>query len=166
MRPNASDQFDEIGERAREPIDLVNHHHVDQAILDVLQAAVAARPHDAVAKSKSGLLKGLLYSTDGTAFSPTHTRKGGKLYRYYVSQTVLKHGAGFYPVEWRAQNLAFRSTAPRALVESADDGGYTLEFRLAIAPPRRMVIVVVRDMAQYLSSACIQYNQKRTQKKP
>jgi hypothetical protein len=25
--------------------------------------------------------------------SPTHTRKGGKLYRYYVSQAVLKHGA-------------------------------------------------------------------------
>ena len=31
-------------------------------------------------------------------FSPTHTRKGGKLYRYYVSQTVLKHGAGSCPV--------------------------------------------------------------------
>ncbi|WP_281019572.1 hypothetical protein [Minwuia sp. IMCC3077] len=26
------------------------------------------------------------------------TRKGGKLYRYYVSQTVLKHGAGSCPV--------------------------------------------------------------------
>ena len=32
------------------------------------------------------------------AFSPTHTRKGEKLYRYYVSQTVLKHGAGSWPV--------------------------------------------------------------------
>ena len=31
---------------------------------------------------------------DGAAFSPTHTRKGDRLYRYYVSQTVLKHGAG------------------------------------------------------------------------
>ncbi|ASP22510.1 resolvase [Antarctobacter heliothermus] len=27
-----------------------------------------------------------------------YTRKGGKLYRYYVSQTVLKHGAGSCPV--------------------------------------------------------------------
>ncbi len=27
-----------------------------------------------------------------------HTRKGGKLYRYFVSQTVLKHGAGSCPV--------------------------------------------------------------------
>ena len=40
------------------------------------------------------LLKGLLYGPDGAAFSPTHTRKGDRLYRYYVSQTVLKHGAG------------------------------------------------------------------------
>ena len=39
-----------------------------------------------------------LYGPDGAAFSPTHTRKGGKLYRYYVSQTVLKHGAGTCPV--------------------------------------------------------------------
>jgi hypothetical protein len=28
------------------------------------------------------------------AMSPTHTRKSQKLYRYYVSQSVLKHGAG------------------------------------------------------------------------
>ncbi|MEI8180748.1 recombinase zinc beta ribbon domain-containing protein, partial [Aestuariivirga sp.] len=44
------------------------------------------------------LLKGLLYGPDGAAFSPTHTRKGERLYRYYVSQTVLKHGAGNCPV--------------------------------------------------------------------
>jgi len=44
------------------------------------------------------LLKGLLYGPDGAAFSPTHTRKGDRLYRYYVSQTVLKHGAGSCPV--------------------------------------------------------------------
>ncbi len=31
---------------------------------------------------------------DGAAFSPSHTRKNGKLYRYYVSQTLLRHGAG------------------------------------------------------------------------
>ena len=29
---------------------------------------------------------------------PTHTRKGGKLYRYYVSQAVLKQGSGACPV--------------------------------------------------------------------
>ncbi len=40
----------------------------------------------------------MLYGPDGAAFSPSHTRKGGKLYRYYVSQTVLKHGAGTCPI--------------------------------------------------------------------
>jgi len=44
------------------------------------------------------LLKGLLFGPDGAAFSPTHTRKGDRLYRYYVSQTVLKHGASSCPV--------------------------------------------------------------------
>lgn len=44
------------------------------------------------------LLKGLLFGPDGASFSPTHTRKGDRLYRYYVSQTVLKHGAGSCPV--------------------------------------------------------------------
>ncbi|RMJ20589.1 hypothetical protein PHISP_08541, partial [Aspergillus sp. HF37] len=40
------------------------------------------------------LLKGLIFRPDDAAVSPSHTRKGGRLYRYYISQTVLKHGAG------------------------------------------------------------------------
>lgn len=44
------------------------------------------------------LLKGLLFGPTGCAMSPTHTRKAGKLYRYYVSQSVLKHGTGACPV--------------------------------------------------------------------
>ena len=55
------------------------------------------------------MLKGLLWGPDGAAFSPTHTRKSGKLYRYYVSQSVLRHGAGVCPV----------SRVPAAEIESA-----------------------------------------------
>jgi DNA invertase Pin-like site-specific DNA recombinase len=36
------------------------------------------------------LLKGLLFGTDGRALSPTHSRKNGRLYRYYVAQRALK----------------------------------------------------------------------------
>ena len=36
------------------------------------------------------LLKGLIFGSDGRALSPMHTRKRGRLYRYYVSQRVLK----------------------------------------------------------------------------
>ena len=39
------------------------------------------------------LLKGLIFGPTGCAMTPTHTRKGGRLYRYYVATTVLKHDA-------------------------------------------------------------------------
>jgi hypothetical protein len=39
------------------------------------------------------LLKGLIFGTDGRALSPTHSRKNGRLYRYYVAQRVLKGDA-------------------------------------------------------------------------
>jgi len=44
------------------------------------------------------LLKGLLFGPTGAAMSPTHTRKGNRLYRYYVSQDVLKLGPDACPV--------------------------------------------------------------------
>ena len=36
------------------------------------------------------LLRGLIFGADGRAMSPTHTRRRGRLYRYYVRQSVLK----------------------------------------------------------------------------
>ncbi len=44
------------------------------------------------------LLKGLIFGPTGAAMSPTHTRKGNRLYRYYVSQDVLKRGPDACPV--------------------------------------------------------------------
>jgi len=44
------------------------------------------------------LLKGLIFGPTGCAMTPTHTRRGDKLYRYYVSQSVLKRGADACPV--------------------------------------------------------------------
>ena len=68
---------------------------------DRVHAILTESPRKRAARTRAdtpALLKGLLYGPDGAAFSPTHTRKGGRLYRYYVSQTVLKHGAGSCPV--------------------------------------------------------------------
>jgi hypothetical protein len=39
------------------------------------------------------LLKGLIFGSTAWAMTPAHTRKGGKLYRYYVSTDVLKRDA-------------------------------------------------------------------------
>jgi hypothetical protein len=74
---------------------------VDRDIWDKVHAILTESPRKRAANTRAdtpALLKGLLYGPDGAAFSPTHTRKGGRLYRYYVSQTVLKHGAGSCPV--------------------------------------------------------------------
>ena len=70
---------------------------IDRAVWDKAHSILAESPRKRAANTRAAtpaLLKGLLYGPDGAAFSPTHTRKGGRLYRYYVSQTVLKHGAG------------------------------------------------------------------------
>jgi len=74
---------------------------IDRDIWDKVHAILTESPRKRASNTRAdtpALLKGLLYGPDGAAFSPTHTRKGGRLYRYYVSQTVLKHGAGACPV--------------------------------------------------------------------
>ena len=74
---------------------------IDRETWDRVHAILQESPRKRAARTRAdtpALLKGLLFGPDGAAFSPTHTRKGGKLYRYHVSQTVLKHGAGSCPV--------------------------------------------------------------------
>jgi len=92
-----------IGEAVHKGTSYPGEHKaiVDRDIWDKVHAILTESPRKRAAKTRAdtpALLKGLLYGPDGAAFSPTHTRKGGRLYRYYVSQTVLKHGAGSCPV--------------------------------------------------------------------
>ena len=74
---------------------------IDREVWDSVHSILTESPRKRAARTRAetpALLRGLLYGPDGAAFSPTHTRKGGRLYRYYVSQTVLKHGAGSCPI--------------------------------------------------------------------
>jgi len=74
---------------------------IDRETWDRVHAILQESPRKRAARTRAetpALLKGLLFGPDGAAFSPTHTRKGDRLYRYYVSQTVLKHGAGSCPI--------------------------------------------------------------------
>lgn len=63
----------------------------------ILKESPRKRANNARAQSPA-LLKGLLFGPDGAAMSPTHTRKAGRLYRYYTSQTALKRGKSDCPV--------------------------------------------------------------------
>jgi DNA invertase Pin-like site-specific DNA recombinase len=59
----------------------------------VLQISPRVRANQNRAQTPA-LLKGLIFGIDGRALSPTHARKNGRLYRYYVAQRVLKGDAG------------------------------------------------------------------------
>ena len=69
---------------------------IDRDLWDRVHAILGESPRTRASKTRAqtpSLLKGLLFGPGGAAFSPTHTRKRDRLYRYYVSQAVLKHGA-------------------------------------------------------------------------
>jgi DNA invertase Pin-like site-specific DNA recombinase len=62
------------------------------AVHEVLQESPRKRGGASRARTPA-LLKGLIFASNGVAMTRTHTRKRGRLYRYYVSNRVLKTGA-------------------------------------------------------------------------
>src|SRR6478672_2015323 len=74
---------------------------IDRKIWDKVQGQFKENPRKRAGTARAqtpSLLKGIIFGPTGLAMSPTHTRKNGRLYRYYLSQTVLKRGAGDCPV--------------------------------------------------------------------
>lgn len=74
---------------------------IPQALWDKVHAILAESPRKRAARNRAqtpALLKGLVFGPTGCAMTPTHTRKGGKLYRYYVSTDALKRDADACPV--------------------------------------------------------------------
>ncbi len=69
---------------------------VPRELWDKAHAVLQVSPRVRANRSRSqtpALLKGLIFGADGRALSPTHCRKNGRLYRYYVAQRVLKGDA-------------------------------------------------------------------------
>jgi DNA invertase Pin-like site-specific DNA recombinase len=74
---------------------------IGNTLWDKVQAILAESPKVRAGRTRAqtpALLKGLISGPDGRAMSPTHTRRGDKLYRYYVSQTAIKGRANDSPV--------------------------------------------------------------------
>ena len=63
----------------------------------ILRESPRARADNTRAQTPA-LLKGLIFGPTGCAMTPTHTRRGNRLYRYYVSQDMLKRGRDACPV--------------------------------------------------------------------
>jgi DNA invertase Pin-like site-specific DNA recombinase len=74
---------------------------VPQRLWDEVHAILAESPRKRASMSRAqspALLRGLIFGPTGHAMSPSHTRQRGRLYRYYVSQAVLKQGRDACPV--------------------------------------------------------------------
>ena len=67
-----------------------------QATWDAAHAIIQVNPRVRVNRSRNTtepLLRGLIFDSDGRAMSPSHSRgRRGQIYRYYISQAVLKGG--------------------------------------------------------------------------
>lgn len=74
---------------------------VDRSTWDKVHAILA---ENTVARSNrtraqtAALLKGIMFAPGGHAMTPSHTRKAGKLYRYYVATDAIRHGYAECPV--------------------------------------------------------------------
>jgi len=74
---------------------------IDRAQWQRVQNLLKVSPRQGAANSRArtpSLLEGLIFAPSGAAMTPSHTRRNGKLYRYYIDMDVLKRGAAPGPV--------------------------------------------------------------------
>jgi DNA invertase Pin-like site-specific DNA recombinase len=75
---------------------------IDRKLWDQVHSILTVSPRKRAGNARAqtpALLRGLLFGPDGAAMSPTHTRKSGRLYRYYISQTAMKQGRSDCPLK-------------------------------------------------------------------
>jgi site-specific DNA recombinase len=87
-----------IGEAVHKGTSYTGEHEaiIDRDLWDKVHAILQESPRKRAGRARAQTpapLKGLLFAPDGAAMSPTHTRKSGKLYRYYISQTAMRRGS-------------------------------------------------------------------------
>jgi site-specific DNA recombinase len=93
-----------IGQAVHKGVSYPGEHDaiIDRKVWERVQAQFQTNPRKRAGTARAqtpSLLRGLIFGPNDVAMSPSHTRKNGRLYRYYVSQTTLKQGAADCPVE-------------------------------------------------------------------
>jgi site-specific DNA recombinase len=74
---------------------------IDQRVWDKAHAVMAEPAHRRGAASRAqvpALLKGLIFGPNGRPMSPSHTRRRGRVYRYYVTREAITDGYDTCPV--------------------------------------------------------------------
>ena len=92
-----------IGEAVHKGIAYPGEHAaiVERPLWDRVHDIIGESPRKRAMRTRAqtpALLKGLIFCPTGAAMTPAHTRRNGKLYRYYVSTDVLKRDADSCPI--------------------------------------------------------------------
>ena len=92
-----------LGEAVHKGIAYAGEHQriVDQFLWDRVHDILRESPRKRAMHTRAqtpALLKGLIFGPTGVSMSPAHTRRNGRLYRYYVSTDVLKRDAASCPI--------------------------------------------------------------------
>ena len=78
-----------------------HHGIIDQRAWDKAHAVMAEPAHRRGAATRArvpALLKGLIFGPNGRPMSPSHTRRRGRIYRYYVTRESIADGYATCPV--------------------------------------------------------------------
>lgn len=127
---------------------------IDQTTWEKTQALLTGNRTVSATKARSlSLLAGLLYDDKGNPMSPTHTRKGSKRYRYYVSQAVLQYRVDDAGSVQRISGPKLEQSVLDCLSQLLLDKDKLFEeLDLAVEPTQR--ISKIYDEATRLSAHC------------
>ncbi|ACI97486.1 recombinase family protein [Rhodospirillum centenum] len=100
---------------------------IDQDLWNRVHGILQESPRSRAAATRTqtpALLKGLIFGPTGTAMTPTATKKGSRLYRYYASMDVI-----------RGRMSGTESTAPQRLPAEMVENAVVREVRRLVRTP-------------------------------
>lgn len=139
-----------IGEAVHKGTSYPGEHQpiIDRALWEKVHAILQTSPRQRAANTRAqtpALLKGLIFTDTGAAMTPTATKKGSKLYRYYTSMDLIRS---------RTTDAAGPQRLAAGMVEDAVIG----EIRRMIATPEiraRAIAALKSDMPDIDDKAVI-----------
>ena len=131
------DQLGEVGQRAAEAVDLVDHHHIDQPVLDILHQPLQAGPFQRAAGQAAVVI---LIADQHPALGSLagHERLAGLALGVQAVELLLQPFLGGFARVDRAALFAHRGLHARAL----------LLFNPKNTQPFQRVPVIARAMAE------------------
>jgi DNA invertase Pin-like site-specific DNA recombinase len=92
-----------LGEAVHKAVAYPGEHAaiIDQRAWDKAHTVMAEPAHRRGASTRAqvpAILKGLIFGPNGRAMSPSHTRRRGRIYRYYVAREAIADGYDTCPV--------------------------------------------------------------------